>query len=104
MVFRFKCYNLPFFGWWDGHVDKYSLSSFFSHVILRILSQYVQNYRPLPHLQVCIIFFFKYCPARDTGKLHMWYNIDVSQGIFYIFKGNNRTMMCRQINAEYLLP
>ena len=24
MVIRFKCYNLPFFGWWDGNVDKYS--------------------------------------------------------------------------------
>ena len=25
MVFHLKCYNLPFFGWWDGNVDKYSL-------------------------------------------------------------------------------
>ena len=48
MVFRFKCYNLPIFGWWDGNVDKYSVLIFF-HVILYILPQYVQNYRPLPH-------------------------------------------------------
>ena len=52
MVFRFKCYNLPFFGWRDGNVDKYSLFLFFFHVILYILSQYVQNYRPLPHLHL----------------------------------------------------
>ena len=37
MVFRFKCYNLPFFGWWDGNVDKYSVLIFF-HVILSIVS------------------------------------------------------------------
>ena len=78
-------------------------SSFFFHVILCILSQYVQNYRPLPHLQVCRIFFLSIA-LRETRESSMWYNIDVSQGIVYIFKGNNRTMMCRQINAEYLLP
>ena len=37
MVFRFKCYNLPFFGWWDGNVDKYSLFKFFFRVILYII-------------------------------------------------------------------
>ncbi len=53
MVFRFKCYSLPFVGWWDGNVDKYSLFDFF-HVILYILSQYVQNYRPT-HEQTTIL-------------------------------------------------
>ena len=38
MIFHFKWYNLRFFGWWDGHVDKYSLSSFCFHVILYIVS------------------------------------------------------------------
>ena len=47
MVFRFKFYNLPFFRWWDGNVDKYSVLIFFPCNL--ILSQYVQNYRPLPH-------------------------------------------------------
>ena len=36
MVFRFKCYNLPIFGWCDGNVDKYSVLIFF-HVILYTL-------------------------------------------------------------------
>ena len=49
MVFRFKCYNLPFSGggmvmWTNTHCLKKKF-----HVILYILSQYVQNYRPLPH-------------------------------------------------------
>ena len=41
MVFRFKCYNLTFFGWWDGNnVDKYSLISFFScNLILSICAK-----------------------------------------------------------------
>ena len=31
MVFRFKCYNLPFFGWRDGNVDTVLI--FFSCLI-----------------------------------------------------------------------
>ena len=38
MVFRFKCYNLPFFGWWDGNVDKYSVLIFFSCNLIYIVS------------------------------------------------------------------
>ena len=49
MVFRFKCYNLPFSGggmlmWTNTHC-----LNFFSCNLIYILSQYVQNYRPLPH-------------------------------------------------------
>ena len=51
MVFHFKCYNLPFFGWWDGNVDKYSVSC--NHILL---CQYVQNYRPLPHPHIYNLF------------------------------------------------
>ena len=36
MVFRFKCYNLPFFGWWDGNVDKYSVLIFFMFLFLPV--------------------------------------------------------------------
>ena len=60
MEFRFKCCNLPFFGRLDGTVDKCSPFRFFLHAILYLLSQYVQNYRPLPHLHRSIkITFFK---------------------------------------------
>ena len=38
MVFRFKCYNLPFFGWRDGNVDKYSVLIFFSCNLIHIVS------------------------------------------------------------------
>ena len=37
MVFSFKCYKLPFFGWWDGNVDKYSVLIFFSCNLIYIL-------------------------------------------------------------------
>ena len=30
VVFRFKCYNLPFFGCWDGNVDNTHCFDFFS--------------------------------------------------------------------------
>ena len=38
MVFRFKCYNLPIVGWWDGNVDKYSVLIFFSCNLIYIAS------------------------------------------------------------------
>ena len=68
MVFRFKCYNLPIFGWCDGNVDKYSLFLFFFHVILYILPQYVPNYRPLPHPHVILINLFKVATYLSCGK------------------------------------
>ena len=46
LAFYFKCYNLPFFRVAVWYVDNCSLFWFFLHVILWILSQYVQNYRP----------------------------------------------------------
>ena len=51
MVFRFKCYNLPIFGWCDGNdiCGQILPVLIFFQVILYILLQYVQNYRPLPH-------------------------------------------------------
>ena len=45
-VLCLKSYNLPFFGWRYGNVDNYLLTVCFLHVILCVLSQYVQNYRP----------------------------------------------------------
>ena len=42
MVFRFKCYNLPFFGWWDGNVDKYSVLIFFHVILYNIASIYAK--------------------------------------------------------------
>ena len=48
LVFYFKCYNLPFFGWrYYGNVENVLTVLIFLHVIYKcILSQYVQNYRP----------------------------------------------------------
>ena len=48
MVFRFKCYNLPFFGWWDGNVDKIILSfDFFSFNL--IYTRWLPGFARVPY-------------------------------------------------------
>ena len=72
LVLYLKCYNLPFFGWRYGNVDNYSLFGFFLHVILCILSQCVQNYRPT-HEQTNILLdqlqntFFSHITCSGGG-------------------------------------
>ena len=79
LVLYFKCYNLPFFGWQYGNVDNYSLFGFCLHVILCILSQYVQNYRPT-HEQTNILldqlqntFFFSHITCTGGGGYYYYY-------------------------------
>ena len=72
MVFRFKCYNLPFSGggmvmWTNTHCfDFFSCNL----IYIYILPQYVQNYRPLPHphLQCILINLFKVATYLSCGK------------------------------------
>ena len=55
LVFCFKCYNLPFFGWRYGNVNNYSVVLIILYVVLSKLSQYVRNYRPT-HEQTNILY------------------------------------------------
>ena len=74
MVFCFKCHNLPFSGggmvmWTNTHCFD-----FFPHVILYILSQYVHNYRPLPHPHLFQLIFLKLYPPM-CAKLFIIPNV-----------------------------
>ena len=53
MVFRFKCYNLPIFGWWDGNVDKYSVFIFFSCNLIRIFCMGCQTWYFILNVIIC---------------------------------------------------
>ena len=69
MVFCFKCYNLPFSGWWDGNVDKYSVLIFSPCNLIYILPQYVQNYRPLPHHHLYKLICLKLLLIYHVAKI-----------------------------------
>ena len=69
MVFRFKCYNLPFFGWWDGNVDKYSLFLFFFHVILSQLVSICAKLQTSSASASILINFFKVTTPPHVCKI-----------------------------------
>ena len=66
MVFRFKCYNLPFFGWWDSNVDKYSLFFFLSCNLIYIVSicAKLQTYSASPSILINLFKVSTYLSCR----------------------------------------
>ena len=64
MVFRFKCYILPFFGRSDGNVDKYSVLIFFSCNLMYIISICAQLQTSSASPSLLINFFKEPTPPR----------------------------------------